>query len=81
MALIRDFVFTAITTNAFKVAVKGSVTMLIAVRKIRRALTSVAEDGSEPPSKYKTPHRSGSPSLGRLLGRKASRFACSHWNL
>lgn len=40
MALIRDFVFTAIITNAFKVAVKGSVTMLIAVRKIRRALTS-----------------------------------------
>ena len=51
MALIRDFVFTAIITNAFKAAVKGNVTMLITARKIRRALSSVAEDGNAPPSK------------------------------
>ena len=50
MALIRDFVFTAIITNAFKAAVKGNVTMLITARKIRKALSSVAEDGGGPPS-------------------------------
>ena len=50
MTLIRDFVFTAIITNAFKAAVKGNVTMLITARKIRKALSSVAEDGGGPPS-------------------------------
>ena len=51
LALIRDFVLMAIITKTFKAAVKGNVTMLITARKIRRALTSAAEDGSTPPSK------------------------------
>jgi len=50
MALIRDFVFTAIITNVFKAAVKGNVTMLITAKKMRRVLSSVVEDGGGPPS-------------------------------
>ena len=51
LALIWEFVFRAIITKTFKAAFKGNVTMLITARKIRRALTSVAEGGSAPPSK------------------------------
>ena len=50
MALNRDFVFMAIMTNAFKAAVKGNVTRLITARKIKRALSSLREDGGGPPS-------------------------------
>ena len=51
VALIRGVVFRTIITKTFKAAVKGNVTMLITATKIRRALTSVAEGGSVPPSK------------------------------
>ena len=51
LALIWEFVFRAIISKTFKAAVKGNVTTLLAARKIRRALTSVAEGGSAPPSK------------------------------
>jgi len=50
MALSRDFVFTAVITNAFKAAVKGNVTMLMTAMKIRRVLSSVAEEGGGAPS-------------------------------
>ena len=57
LALRRDFIFTTIITNAFKATVKGKVTMLITARKITTALASVAEGGSNPPSK--PPHSGG----------------------
>jgi len=51
LALSREFVFRVIITKTFKAAVKGNVTMLITAKKIRRALTSVAEGSSIPPRK------------------------------
>ena len=50
LALSLDFIFTAIITSVFKVAVKGKVRMLMIMTKISTAWVTEPE-GSLPPSK------------------------------